>query len=145
MHGYCPIALGMKRMPLADTTKYFIQQEYKGWKSPVAAKIEGQWIHGKVRSLGTFTVKVDTLGPTVIPLNRQQWRSTYDIRFRVKDNGSGIDQYKVYIDGNFVLFGLKKGILVIQDKNKIKKGVSHRLEVRVTDKCGNETKKLMKF
>ena len=52
---------------------------------------------------------------------------------------------KVYIDGKFVLFGLKKGILVIQDKEKVKRGVPHKLEVVVTDNCGNETRKQLNF
>ena len=143
--GYCPLAIGIKRMPLADTTKYYIQQEYQNWKSPVDGEIEGQWIHGLVRSLGTFTVKLDSVGPRVIPIDQPKWRSTRNIRFRIDDKESGIADYKVYVDGKFVLFGLKKGILIIQDKERIRKGVSHKLEVKVTDKCGNETKKQYKF
>ena len=145
LHGYCPIALGLKKKPLTDDSKYYIQQEYKGWKGAVDVKLEGMWAYGKVRSLGTFSVKVDTLGPEVIPVDKLQWRSTRNIRFRVRDNESGIKQYKVYVDGKFVLFGLKRGMLVIQDKNKIKKGVPHQLEVMVTDRCGNETKKTIQF
>ena len=145
LHGYCPIALGLKKKPLTDETKYYIEQEYKGWKGAVDAKMEEMWIYGKVRSQGTFSVKVDTLGPEVIPVDRQQWRSTRNVRFRVRDKESGINQYKVYVDGKFVLFGLKKGMLIVQDKNKIKRGVPHQLEVIVTDRCGNETKKIFKF
>ena len=145
LHGYCPIALGIKRMPVADSAKYYIRQEYKGWSGPVDGVIEGRWIYGKVRSLGTFTVAVDTIGPKVVPLDQAGWRSSGNIRFRVNDHESGIDIYKVYVDGKFVLFGLKKGILVIQDKKKIKRGVPHRLVVHVTDKCGNETRKQFKF
>ena len=33
----------------------------------------------------------------------------------------------------------------IQDPERIKKGVSHKLEVIVTDNCGNETRKQYKF
>ena len=40
---------------------------------------------------------------------------------------------------------LKKGILVIQDPEKVKKGVPHKLEVTVTDQCGNMTRKEYKF
>ncbi len=144
-HGYCTLALGMKRMSVVDTTKYYILQEYKGWKSPVDGKVEGRWIRGKIRSLGTFTVKVDTIAPKVTPIDQPRWRSSRNIRFRVSDGESGVDQYKVYVDGKFVLFGLKKGILIIQDKDKIKKGVPHKLIVQVTDKCGNETKKQFKY
>ena len=145
LHGYCSLAIGIKRMPVADESKYYIRQEENGWKSPVGGKIEGNWIHGKVRSFGTFTVEVDTLAPTVVPLDQPRWRSSRNIRFRVRDSESGIDNYKVYVDGKFVLFGLKKGILVIQDKEKIKKGVPHKLTVQVVDNCGNETKKHFKF
>ena len=145
VHGYCSLALAMKRMPVADTAKYYICQTYKNWKSPVAGQVEGRWIRGEVRSFGTFAVKLDTVPPVVTPLNMNSWRSTHNIRFRVKDNESGIDTYKVYVDGKFVLFGLKKGLLIIQDKAKIKHGVSHHLEVVVTDCCGNVTKKQIKF
>ena len=144
-HGYCSLALGMKRMPVADSSKYYISQNCKGWKSPINGKIEGKWIHGKVRSLGTFKVAIDTVGPRVIPIEHPRWRSSHDIRFKVSDNESGVGNYKVYIDGKFVLFGLKKGILIIQDKSRIKRGVPHRLVVKVTDNCGNETKKQFKF
>ena len=143
--GYCPLAVGLKQMPVADTAKYYICQEYKNWKSPVEGEVEDGWIHGMVRSLGTFTAEVDTIGPKVIPINYPKWRSTRNIRFRISDDESGIAHYKVYVDGKFVLFGLKKGMLIIQDKSKIKQGVPHRLEVKVTDKCGNETRKQFKF
>lgn len=145
LQGYCSLALAMKRMPVADTAKYYIRQSYMNWKSPVGGQVEGRWIRGEVRSFGTFSVEVDTVPPVVTPLNKNSWRSTRNIRFRVNDDESGIDSYKVYIDGKFVLFGLKKGILVIQDKAKIKQGVLHQMDVVVTDACGNVTKKQFKF
>ena len=39
--------------------------------------------------------------------------------------GNAFRDYGKIIDGKFVLFGLKKGILVIQDPEKVKKGVPH--------------------
>ena len=93
----------------------------------------------KVRDLGTYTVRIDTVPPVVTPLGKNTWRSTRNIRIKVRDNATGIATYKVYVDGKFVLFGLKKGVLVIQDPEKIKKGVPHKLELWVTDACGNET------
>ena len=72
-------------------------------------------------------------------------RKSRNIRFRVSDGETGIADYKVYVDGKFVLFGLKKGILVIQDPQKIQRGVPHEMEVIVTDGCGNETRKQYNF
>ena len=95
--------------------------------------------------MGTFAVGVDTIPPQVTPLGQGSWRVNRNIRFKISDAQTGIRDYKVYVDGNFVLFGLKKGILIIQDPERIKKGVSHKLEVIVNDNCGNETRKQYKF
>ena len=40
---------------------------------------------------------------------------------------------------------MKKGMLVIQDPERIKKGIPHRLEVIVKDGCGNEVRKEYEF
>ena len=88
---------------------------------------------------------MDTVAPRITPVGQGGWRSNRQIRFRISDTESGIGTYKVYIDGKFVLFGLKKGILVIQDPEKVKKGVPHKAEVTVTDQCGNTARKEYKF
>lgn len=145
LHGYCPLAIGVRKLNTVSPEKYYIREHDGKRTSYVGGVYDKGWIRAKVRSFGEFSVAVDTVPPVVEPLDRQKWRGSADIRFKVKDNESGIDEYKVYIDGKFVLFGLKKGILVIQDKAKVKKGIAHNLEVRVTDNCGNETRKQLKF
>ena len=145
IHSYCDLSIGLRHMPVADTTKYYIVQKAGKWRSSMGGKYASGWIKTRVRSLGTFSVDVDTIAPQITPIGQGGWRTSRNIRFRIKDMESGIGSYKVYIDGKFVLFGLKKGILVIQDPEKVKKGVSHKLEVTVTDQCGNMTRKEYKF
>ena len=145
IHSYCDLSIGLRHMPVADTTKYYIVQKAGKWRSSMGGKYANGWIKTRVRSLGTFSVDVDTIAPQITPIGQGGWRTSRNIRFRIKDMESGIGSYKVYIDGKFVLFGLKKGILVIQDPEKVKKGVSHKLEVTVTDQCGNMTRKEYKF
>ena len=111
----------------------------------MGGKYENGWMRTKVRSLGTFAVALDTVAPCIVPLGRSGWRSSRNIRFRVSDAESGIASYKVYIDGKFVLFGLKKGVLVIQDKEKVRRGVPHEAEVVVTDQCGNVARERYSF
>lgn len=142
---FCSLSIGVRHLPVADTTKYYIEQRLGKWKASVGGKYAGGWVKADVRTLGTFSVQVDTVAPHVIPLGQNTWRTNRHIRFRVSDTQTGIASYKVYVDGNFVLFGLKKGVLVIQDPERIKKGVPHRLEVIVSDACGNETRKEYKF
>lgn len=145
IHSYCDLSIGLRHMPVADTTKYYIVQKAGKWRSSMGGKYANGWIKTRVRSLGTFSVDVDTIAPQITPIGQGGWRTSRNIRFRIKDIESGIGSYKVYIDGKFVLFGLKKGILVIQDPEKVKKGVPHKLEVTVTDQCGNMARKEYKF
>ena len=145
IHSYCDLSIGLRHMPVADTTKYYIVQKAGKWRSSMGGKYANGWIKTRVRSLGTFSVDVDTIAPQITPIGQGGWRTSRNIRFRIKDMESGIGNYKVYIDGKFVLFGLKKGILVIQDPEKVKKGVPHKLEVTVTDQCGNMARKEYKF
>lgn len=145
IHSYCELSIGLRHMPVADTTKYYIVQKAGKRRSSMGGKYANGWIKTRVRSLGTFSVDVDTIAPQITPIGQGEWRTSRNIRFRIKDMESGIGSYKVYIDGKFVLFGLKKGILVIQDPEKVKKGVPHKLEVTVTDQCGNMARKEYKF
>lgn len=145
IHSYCDLSIGLRHMPVADTTKYYIVQKAGKWRSSMGGKYANGWIKTRVRSLGTFSVDVDTIAPQITLIGQTGWRTSRNIRFRIKDMESGIGSYKVYIDGKFVLFGLKKGILVIQDPEKVKKGVPHKLEVTVTDQCGNMARKEYKF
>lgn len=145
LHSFCDLSIGVRHLPVADTTKYYIVQKAGKWRSSMGGTYQNGWLKTKVRTLGTFAVGVDTIPPQVTPLGQGSWRVNRNIRFKISDAQTCIRDYKVYVDGNFVLFGLKKGILIIQDPERIKKGVSHKLEVIVTDNCGNETRKQYKF
>ena len=145
LHGFCPLEIGVRRLPVADTSKYYIEQRVGKWKASVGGEYADGWVRTKVRTLGTFSVQIDTVAPRITPLGQGSWRTNRNIRFRVSDTQTGIASYKVYVDGEFVLFGLKKGILVIQDPQRIKKGVPHRLEVIVRDGCGNEAREEYEF
>lgn len=145
LHGFCTLSIGVRHLPVADTTKYYIVQKAGKWRASMGGKYENGWVKAKVRSLGRFAIAVDTVAPRITPLGKNTWRTTRNLRLKVGDAETGVADYKVYIDGKFVLFGLKKGILVVQDPERIRKGVPHRMEVVVTDYCGNETRKEYRF
>ena len=98
-------------------------------------------MHATIRELGTYTVAIDTIAPKVVPLNKPQWR-TGNIQFRISDVETGIKSYKVYIDGKFALFAFssKNARLKMKHPERLKKGVTHKMEIVVTDYCGNETR-----
>ena len=146
LHSYCPLSLAIRKMPVDNVSKYYIKCGSGKRAYPVGGIYEDGWMKAKVRSFGTYSVELDTLPPSVVPIDTKMWRSRPEkIRFAVKDDGSGLNTYKVYIDGQFVLFWLKRGQLIIQTPKKIKRDVAHHLEVIVTDGCRNETRKQINF
>lgn len=111
LHSFCNLSIGVRHLPVADTTKYYVVQKAGRWSASVGGKYQNGWVKAKVRTLGTFAVAVDTVAPRITPLGQGSWRTTRNIRFKITDGQTGIQSYKVYVDGNFVLFGLKKVFL----------------------------------
>ncbi len=145
LQGYCDLSIGVRQHAVADPSKYYIVQKLGNRRASMGGRYDQGWVKARVRTFGTFSVAVDTLSPRITPVGMKTWRTNRNIRLKIGDAETGVASYKVYVDGHFVLFGLKKGMLVIQDPEKVRKGVPHRIEVTVTDYCGNETRKSYRF
>ena len=146
LHGYCDLSIGIRHFPVADLSKYYIVQQQGTWRASMGGTVtDDGWVKAKVRELGTFAVAVDTVPPRVTPVGQNTWRTRRNLRFTVSDAETGIASYKVYVDGEFVLFARKGSTLAIVDPERIRKGVPHTAEVVVTDGCGNETRKAYRF
>jgi hypothetical protein len=146
LHAGCHLTIGIRNYPVADMTRYYVARKHKGKKSSVGGRFENGFMHADIRELGTYTVAVDTIAPRVLPLNKPQWK-TGNIQFVIKDAETGIKDYKVYIDGEFALFKFssKDARLSSKHPGRIKKGMTHRMEVVITDYCGNETREEYQF
>lgn len=147
LHDGCPLSIGIRRYPVADMSKYYVARLHKGKKSSAGGTYENGYMNTHIRELGTYTVALDTVPPKVVPLNRPQWK-TGKIQFKIRDAETGIKNYKVYIDGEFVLFKFssKNATLSCLDPKRIKRTpTKHRMEVVVTDYCGNETHEEYQF
>ncbi len=102
--------------------------------SYVGGKWDGRIINFKTRNWGTYTILSDTLKPVVKPLilNKDQ------LVFRIDDKLSGIHQYELHLDGQWVLmnYDYKKKI-IRSEKLDSNQPFSGRLELKVTDNAGN--------
>lgn len=145
LHNYCPIQIGIRHQPVADTTKYYIERVVGKSRFYVGGRYEKGWMKGQVRDFGSYRVAVDTVAPVVVPVGQRTWRRTRNVRFRVSDNATGIASYKVLVDGQFVLFGLKRGLLIVQDVDRLPRGGVHEIEVIVTDRCGNVARRVFNY
>ena len=146
LHGGCPLVIGVRNYPVADMSKYYVARKYRGRKSSAGGSFKEGYMHTSIRELGTYSVEVDTVAPRVIPLNKPQWK-TGNIQFKIRDAETGIKDYKVLVDGKFVLFKFasKNATLSCMHPSRIKRGVKHRMEVVVTDYCGNVTREEYQF
>lgn len=96
----------------------------------------------KSRRMGRMVVVADTITPRIVARFKEgaDMRSGGALRFSVKDNFSGIADYKLLIDGEWRTLDLQpvKGELVHRFDRPLKgKGVSHSVELEVRDGCGN--------
>lgn len=146
LHGGCSLVIGVRNYPIADMSKYYVARKYKGRKSSAGGYFEDGFMFANIRELGTYSVAIDTVAPGIVPLNEKQWK-TGNIRFKIRDAETGIKEYKVYIDGKFVLFKFasKNATLSCMHPNRIKRGMKHRMEVVITDYCGNVAKEEYQF
>lgn len=144
LHSYCDMSIALRRMPVEDSTKYYVAGvNRRGKKYYVGGSYEDGRMKVRIRELGTYTVDVDTFPPTLTPVNPKSWGRTGRIVLKPRDRETGIASYRGTIDGHYALFGKPNSIngnLVCELKHaRIEKGKTHRLEMTVTDRCGNRT------
>lgn len=98
----------------------------------------GEWNNNEItfssRSLGTYTIVQDTIPPTIRPV---KGTTTY---FIIKDDLSGLKEYKVLLNGEWILanYEYKKSLIWLEWPDDIE-SKSGQLEVIVTDQAGNTT------
>ena len=150
LHDYCTLRIGVRRHPVADTTKYYVAGvTSRGRKYNVGGRYENGFMKVRIRELGTYTVEVDTVAPVITPVNPKQWGRTGRLVLKARDTQTGITSYRGTIDGKYALFGKPNAVngqLVCElDPRHVKKGGTHLLEFTVTDGCGNRTTERYNF
>ena len=144
LHAGCELRIGMRRKPVADTSKYYIARVSPGGgKSSAGGTYEDGFMKTNIRELGTYTIALDTVPPQIIPVGKNTWGRNGRIIYRLKDSETGIRSYKGTIDGKYALFGrpniVKSYWECELDPKYVKKGGSHVVEMTVTDNCGNQS------
>ena len=143
LHSYCDMLIGVRRKPVADTTKYYMARvNNKGKLISVGGKYENGFVKARIRELGTYTVAIDTVAPVVTAINPNGWSKTGKIVYKIKEEGTGVRSYRGTIDGRYAIFWrniMNNNLTCEIDPARVKKGGKHVVEVVVTDNCGNET------
>ena len=144
LHTGAELQIGVRNMPVEDAAKYHIVRVGKdGRKSSVGGKLEEGFVKARILQLGTFSVDVDTIPPTIKPVNQNTWAKTGKVTLKPEDKETGISRYEAMIDGEWALLGrpnsANNNLVLVLDPEHVTKGKRHELAVTVTDGCGNQT------
>ena len=144
LHTGAELQIGVRNMPVEDATKYHIVRVGKdGRKSSVGGKLEEGFVKARILQLGTFSVEVDTIPPTIKPVNQNTWAKTGKVTLKPEDKETGISRYEAMIDGEWALLGrpnsANNNLVLVLDPEHVTKGKRHELTVTLTDGCGNQT------
>ena len=142
LHKGCLLRIGLRRACTPDSTKYYIAGVDRGGRRwYIGGTYKEGYMEAQIRSIGSYTISIDTVAPEVKPVNPQQWARTGRIIWHAKDGQTGIWSYRGTIDGAYALFGkrnaLSGNIEYKIDPQRVKRGIVHTVEMSVTDGCGN--------
>ncbi|MBK5284394.1 MAG: hypothetical protein JJE25_03240, partial [Bacteroidia bacterium] len=139
------INLSIKPNNLPDTLKskaLIAKVESKGRLSSAGGSFVNGFVTTKIRSFGNYAVAVDTIPPTIQATNLSSRNAPGKIKFRIKikDNLSGINNYRATVNGKWMLmeYDSKTGTLTGETKVE-KQNKNHRFALIVSDRKGNKS------
>jgi hypothetical protein len=100
--------------------------------------------------MGTFSLQVDTIAPSLVPLNfdgNQSIQTKQLLTWKIDEKQTDLIDYDLYIDGEWQLLEYEyKGSYLIFKARKPLKG-QKELKIIISDSCGNtkEWNKTMVF
>lgn len=121
---------------------YIGKENSRGNWSYVSTYLSGENLSAKSKTLGNYSIQLDTIPPSIKPLNFDDGAKLKNYSFlklRISDRESGVDTYNAWVNGQWILmeYESKKSLLTYDfDDGKIGKGKAD-LKVVVTDNAGN--------
>ena len=103
----------------------------------------GGYLTAEVKTFGKYYIGIDSVPPVILTnglINGVNLTGKSEIRIRITDNLSGINNYEPSIDGKWALFEYdqKNNVLIYQfDKEMITRGTKHNLILKVSDNKDN--------
>lgn len=126
--------------------KIFIANLYGYYKKPsyVTTTRKGNILSAKSKKLGIYTLAMDTVSPTIKPVNFQnkKWLSKYRyLKVKITDDLSGISKYRATVNGHWILmeYDYKTNTLTHDFNDNIVKDTKNELKIIVTDNVGNSS------
>lgn len=142
------MAIKVNNDTINDKSKYCIVRTNGITQSAISSRYKNGEMIGYAYQFGSYAVTTDLIAPTILPINSSLWGINNTITFKINDNLSGIKNYRGTIDGKWVKFeasNLNSTVTFNITPDKITKGGSHKVDMTVTDNCGNIATKTVTF
>ena len=145
VHKNISISMDISNYNALDKNKLYIaRQAYKNTSYYTTTRREKNILTAKTRILGSYTLFMDTIAPTIKAANFTdgKWISNNKtLKIKIEDSHSGISSYRATLNGRFILmeYNYKKDVLTYDFNDNIITDTQNNLRLIVTDNVGNST------
>ena len=145
VHKNISISMDIGNYNIEDKNKLYIaRQAYKDNYYYTTTRREKNILTAKTRVLGTYTLAMDTIAPSVKAVNFTdgKWISNNKtLKIKIKDTHSGISSYRATLNNTFILmeYNHKKDVLTYDFNDNMVSDTQNNLRLIVTDNVGNST------
>ena len=149
LHKYVVIEIKPNKPILKKDKVVIYERMVEGGSSYLNAYWNGEYVSSKTRSLGTYSIRLDTIAPDIKLLNYSKQNKSFRgnvIRIHGKDEISGIKKCQAFINGKWVLlvYDAKRNLFIYNFDEHCPSG-DHELVVRAEDKVGNIFEETFQF
>jgi len=142
LQGWCEMSIKSTKLPERLKEKALIVGVSKNL-IPAGGEWNGDFLTTKIRDFGDYSIVVDTVSPTIKPLNISNGKNISNqksINIKIDDNLSGIANYYATLNGKWLLieWDPKNDLLVYWLDEKMTVG-KNNFQLKVTDAVGNES------
>lgn len=134
-------------VPITDLPEEYFQKallvniDEDGEMYPAGGKYNNGRIDAKIREFGNYAVTADTVQPGIKPLNihnKKKITGYKTIKIKIKDELSGIDEYRGTLNGNWILmeYDPKRDLLTYFVDDRMQSG-ENTFHLSVKDERGN--------
>ena len=143
IHKYFDIWLTPSSTQHLSEKTLIVHEDHKGTKRALSTSVQDDRLYARARGLGRFYASTDTKPPSIRILSaprKMNYRKASSIKFRIRDNLSGIESFRGTIDGEWVLFEHdgKSAKITHQFDRSLSRG-KHEIRLVVTDGVGNSS------
>lgn len=122
--------------------RLYVAHLENGKTSSLGGKLVDGWVETDTRTMGIYTLKIDSIAPRVTPINFKHGcdvSKLKQLKLTISDDMTGIKSYNMYLNDKWILgqYDAKNNLLYYDIDDHMKAG-QNNLKVVVRDDVGNE-------